>query len=472
MKSWGGRFEGRPDPVAAEFGRSIEVDAALALDDVDGSIAHVTGLERAGLLAADEATALRDGLAQLRDDIAAGEASWDPALEDIHMNVEFALEARIGPVARKLHTGRSRNDQVSTDLRLWVRRSIDEIDAAAVDLERALVWLARRHATAVMPAHTHTQPAQPVLFAHHLLAVVEMLERDRGRLADARRRANVSPLGSGAIAGAGFALDREAVATDLGFEGVTRNSIDASGDRDFLVETLAAVALTMVHVSRLAEELVWWSNPRFGFVRLSDAFSTGSSMLPNKRNPDPAELIRGRAAGAIGDLTGALSLLKGLPLGYQRDLQEANAPLFESCRSLQESLVVLTGAIGQIVIDEARMAAAAAQGATTAVSIADALVEKGVAFRAAHHVVGRLVRAAEARGVAPDALTDEEIDTALASSDDPVANGLAGDAAASLDVRAAASIDAALARPDVIGGTAPVRVAAELAAAARRLGLD
>ena len=472
MKSWGGRLEGRPDPVAAEFGRSIEVDAALALDDVDGSIAHVTGLERAGLLAADEATALRDGLAQLRDDIAAGEASWDPALEDIHMNVEFALEARIGPVARKLHTGRSRNDQVSTDLRLWVRRSIDEIDAAAVDLERALVWLARRHATAVMPAHTHTQPAQPVLFAHHLLAVVEMLERDRGRLADARRRANVSPLGSGAIAGAGFALDREAVATDLGFEGVTRNSIDASGDRDFLVETLAAVALTMVHVSRLAEELVWWSNPRFGFVRLSDAFSTGSSMLPNKRNPDPAELIRGRAAGAIGDLTGALSLLKGLPLGYQRDLQEANAPLFESCRSLQESLVVLTGAIGQIVIDEARMAAAAAQGATTAVSIADALVEKGVAFRAAHHVVGRLVRAAEARGVAPDALTDEEIDTALASSDDPVANGLAGDAAASLDVRAAASIDAALARPDVIGGTAPVRVAAELAAAARRLGLD
>jgi len=472
VKAWGGRFSGRPDPRAADFGRSIEVDAELALDDLNGSIAHVNALERATILTADEATALRDGLAALRAEVVAGTVAWDPELEDIHMNVEFALEARIGPVARKLHTGRSRNDQVSTDLRLWVRRSIDEIDAAAVDLERALVRLARRHATAVMPAHTHTQPAQPVLFAHHLLAVVEMLERDRGRLADARRRANVSPLGSGAIAGAGFALDREAVATDLGFEGVTRNSIDASGDRDFLVETLAAVALTMVHVSRLAEELVWWSNPRFGFVRLSDAFSTGSSMLPNKRNPDPAELIRGRAAGAIGDLTGALSLLKGLPLGYQRDLQEANAPLFESCRSLQESLVVLTGAIGEIVIDEARMAAAAAQGATTAVSIADGLVEKGVAFRAAHHVVGRLVRAAEARGVAPDALTDEEIDTALASSDDPVANGLAGDAAASLDVRAAASIDAALARPDVIGGTAPVRVAAELAAAARRLGLD
>src|SRR6185503_17365357 len=253
MKSWGGRFEGRPDPAAAEFGRSIDIDAALALDDVDGSVAHVTGLERAGLLTADEAKALRDGLGRLREEIASGEASWDPALEDIHMNLEFALEERIGPVARKLHTGRSRNDQVSTDLRLWVRRAIDDIDAAALDLERALVRLAREHADAVMPAHTHTQPAQPVLFAHHLLAYVEMLERDRGRLADARRRANVSPLGSGAVAGAGFAIDREAVAAELGFEGVTRNSIDASGDRDFLVETLAAVALAMVHLSRLAE---------------------------------------------------------------------------------------------------------------------------------------------------------------------------------------------------------------------------
>src|SRR6185503_14258112 len=269
------------------------------------------------------------------------------------------------------------------------------------------------HADAVMPAHTHTQPAQPVPFAHHLLALVEMLERDRGRLADARRRANVSPLGSGAIAGAGFALDREAVATDLGFEGVTRNSIDASGDRDFLVETLAAVALTIIHVSRLAEELVWWSNPRFGFVRLSDSFSTGSSMLPNKRNPDPAELVRGRAGRAIGNLTGVLALLKGLPLGYQRDLQEANPALFESCRALQASLSVLAGAIGELVVDEQRMAAAAAEGAGTAVSMADALVEQGVAFRAAHHLVGGLVHAAEARNAPLDELTDREIADAL-----------------------------------------------------------
>jgi len=472
MKAWGGRFEGRPDPSAAELGRSIDVDAELALDDIDGSNAHVTGLERAGLLTADEAAALRDGLARLRDEVEAGHASWDPALEDIHMNVEFALEARIGPVARKLHTGRSRNDQVSTDLRLWVRRAIDDIDAGALGLERALVRLARDHAAAVTPAHTHTQPAQPVLFAHHLLAHVEMLERDRGRLADARRRANVSPLGSGAIAGAGFAIDRDAVAADLGFEGVTRNSIDASGDRDFAAETLAVVALAMVHLSRLAEELVWWSNPRFGFVRLSDAFSTGSSMLPNKRNPDPAELVRGRAARAIGNLTGVLTLLKSLPLGYQRDLQEANGPLFESCRSLQASLAVLTGAIAGLVVDEARMAEAAAEGSTTAVSMADRLVEHGVAFRAAHHIVGSLVRVAETTDVPLAALTDADIAAALRSSDDTVAERLAGEPGIAENLRAAATVEAALARPDVVGGTAPSRVAAELAEAARRLGLD
>jgi len=472
VKTWGGRFEDRPDPSAAEFGRSIEVDAELALDDIDGSIAHVTGLERAGVLSSDEAVALRDGLAKLREEVAAGTATWDPALEDIHMNVEFALEERIGPVARKLHSGRSRNDQVATDLRLWARRAIDGIDAAAIDLERALVRVARAHPDAVMPAHTHTQPAQPVLLAHHLLAHVEMLERDRGRLADARSRANVSPLGSGAIAGAGFPIHREAVAADLGFDGVTRNSIDASGDRDFVVETLAAVALAMVHLSRLAEELVWWSNPRFGFVRLSDSFSTGSSMLPNKRNPDPAELVRGRAGRAIGNLTGVLALLKGLPLGYQRDLQEANPALFESCRALQASLSVLAGAIGELVVDEQRMAAAAAEGAGTAVSMADALVEQGVAFRAAHHLVGGLVHAAEARNAPLDELTDREIADALGESDDPVARGLAGDAAARASTLAAAAIPVAVARPDVIGGTAPGRVAAEVTAAARRLGLD
>jgi argininosuccinate lyase len=471
VKSWGGRFEGRPDPRAADFGRSIEVDAELALDDIDGSGAHVAGLERAGIVSADEAAALRAGLAGLRAELEAGAVTWDPALEDVHMNLEFALEDRIGPVARKLHTGRSRNDQVSTDLRLWLRRTIDELDQGILGLERALVVLARRHASAVMPGHTHVQPAQPVLFAHHLLAYVEMLERDRGRLADARGRANVSPLGSGAIAGAGFRLDREAMAADLGFDGVTRNSIDASGDRDFVAETLAAVALAMVHLSRLAEELVWWSNPRFGFVRLSDAFSSGSSMLPNKRNPDPAELVRGRAARVIGHLTGVLAMLKGLPLGYQRDLQEDKPPLFESCRALRASLEVLAGVMADLEVNEARMAEAAGEGFVTAIAVADRLVERGVAFRAAHHVVGVLVRAAEARGAHLDELTEEEIEAALGQSDDETAQALARDPGAAADLRSQATPTAAISRADVVGGTAPARVAAELAVAAQRLGL-
>ena len=470
MKAWGGRFTGSPDEVSSAFGRSIDVDGELALDDIAGSTAHVHGLERAAIVSAEEATQLVAGLEALRAEVAAGTLAWDPALEDVHMNLEFALEARIGPVAGKLHTGRSRNDQVATDLRLWTRRAIDGLDEAIVGLERAFVGLARRHAAAIMPAHTHVQPAQPVLFAHHLLAYVQMLERDRGRLADARRRANVLPLGSGAIAGAGFPLDREAVAAELGFDGVTRNSIDASGDRDFVVETLAAMALAMVHLSRLAEELVWWSNPRFGFVRLADADSSGSSLLPNKRNPDPAELVRGRAARVIGELGGFLALLKGLPLGYQRDLQEGVPPLFEGCRALHASLAVLTGVVERLRVDEARLREAAEQGFSTAVAVADRLVDRGVPFRAAHHLVGALVRLAEERASPLTSLSDDDIRAVLRASDDQAARALAGNAGVPAELRDAAGIEAALARPDVIGGTAPDRVAAELAAAERRLG--
>jgi argininosuccinate lyase len=469
VKTWGGRFEGGPDPTAADFTRSIEVDVELAVDDIAGSIAHVRGLGRAGLLSDAEVEALARGLEALRAEVVGGTLEWDPALEDVHMNLEAALEARLGPVARKLHTGRSRNDQVSTDLRLWTRRTIDSLDEAAIGLERALVGLALRHPDAVMPGHTHVQPAQPVLFAHHLLAHVEMLERDRGRLADARRRGNVSPLGSGAIAGAGFALDREATAAELGFDGLTRNSIDASGDRDFVLETLAATAIAMGHLSRLAEELVWWSNPRFGFVRLADEWSTGSSMLPNKRNPDVAELVRGRAAGVIGQLTATLALIKGLPLGYQRDLQEDKTPLFQAAGTLRTSLEALAGAVASLAVDEARMRAAAEEGFTTAVALADALVERGVTFRAAHHVVGRLVRAAEAAGVDLASLDDQALSAALAESDDPVAAELAAESAIGETLRAAATIEGALGRCDVAGGTAPGRVRAELESAARRL---
>ncbi len=312
MKSWGGRFAAQPDASAADFGRSIEIDAELAMEDIAGSLAHVAGLLRAGLLTPAEAEAIGGGLRSIADDVRDGSIVWDPAHEDIHMNVEMALAARIGPVAGKLHTGRSRNDQVATDLRLFLRRRIDDIDTAAFGLERALVSLALVHRDAVMPGHTHVQPAQPVLFAHHLLAYVEMLERDRGRFADALKRADLSPLGSGALAGAGFALDREATAEALGFSGVTHNSIDAVGDRDPVVESISAAALTMAHLSRLAEEIVWWTNPNFGFVRPADAWSTGSSMMPNKRNPDAAELIRGRTARVMGHLVTALTMLKGI----------------------------------------------------------------------------------------------------------------------------------------------------------------
>ncbi|MFM2105981.1 MAG: hypothetical protein RL338_1013 [Chloroflexota bacterium] len=469
MRLWGGRFSGTTDERVAAFTRSIELDAALALDDLTGSLAHVRGLGRAGLLADDEVRALVAGLEGLRAEVEAGTLAWDPALEDVHMNLEAALAARIGPVAGKLHTGRSRNDQVATDLRLWLRRSVDRLDDGIVAMERALVSLAERHPAAVLPGTTHIQPAQPVLLAHHLLAYVEMLERDRGRLADARRRANVSPLGSGALAGAGYPLDREATARELGFDGVTANSLDAVSDRDFVVETVAAIALAMVHLSRLAEEITWWSNPRFGFVRAADAFSTGSSMMPNKKNPDPAELVRGRAARVVGSLTGLLALLKGLPLAYQRDLQEDKAPLFEAVATLEASLDVMAGMVATLAVDADAMRAAAGEGYVTATAVADALVRRGLPFRDAHHAVGALVAACEAAGIGLEAAPDAAIREALAGAG-AAAAAMAGEPGLPAALREAAGIDGALASCDVVGGTAPGRVAAALAAARTRLG--
>ena len=469
MRLWGGRFGGETDSRAADFTRSIEVDRALALDDLAGSVAHVRGLGRAGLLDEAEVAALLAGLDALRVDVEAGTLAWDPGLEDVHMNLEAALAARIGPVAGKLHTGRSRNDQVATDLRLWARRTVDDLDAGILGMERALVGLAEREGDAVLPGMTHIQPAQPVLFAHHLLAYVEMLERDRGRLADCRRRANVSPLGAGALAGAGYPLDREATALELGFDGVTRNSLDAVSDRDFVAELLFAVALGMVHLSRLAEEVTWWSNPRFGFVRAADAFATGSSMMPNKRNPDAAELVRGRAARVVGSLAGFLALLKGLPLAYQRDLQEDKPPLFEACAAFGASLGVMAGMVETLAVDRAAMRRAASEGFITATAVADALVRRGVPFRVAHHVVGRLVAAAEAGGRALTDLDDGVIAAALAESRDSAVMGLAGDPGLPGALREAANLDAALASCDVIGGTAPGRVAAAVATARARL---
>jgi argininosuccinate lyase len=428
-------------------------------------------LAEAGLLSEVEAARIGEGLRAIEAEVRAGTIRWDPELEDIHLNVEMALAARVGDVAGKLHTGRSRNDQVVTDLRLWLKRRVAALDAAIVGLERAIVGLADRHRQAIMPGHTHVQPAQPVLFAHHLLAYVEMLERDRGRFADALARADVSPLGSGALAGAGFRLDRQAVAARLGFVGVTRNSIDAVGDRDFVVEALAAAALSMTHLSRLAEELVWWSNPAFGFVRLAEAWSTGSSMMPNKRNPDPAELIRGRTARVSGHLVTALGLLKGLPAGYQRDLQEDKPALFDALAVTEASLRVAAGLVSTLHVDEGRMREASTDGYTTATAVADTLVELGVPFREAHHIVGSLVARAEASKLELTDLSDADVAAALAGSSDPVAVSLASDPASAQSLRDAATLESALARPDVIGGTAPARVHAELTAAIERLGL-
>jgi len=471
MRLWGGRFSDDSDERVAAFGRSIDIDREMAIDDLDGSVAHIRGLGRAGIITADEVATLVAGLVDLRRDVEAGELRWDPALEDVHLNLEVALTERLGAVAGKLHTARSRNDQVATDLRLWTRRAIDRLDAGLLAFEEALVDLAERDGDTIMPGTTHVQPAQPVLLAHHLLAYVEMAERDRGRLADARRRLNVSPLGSGALAGAGYPLDRETTATELGFDGVTANSIDAVGDRDFVVETLAAVALGMVHLSRLAEEIVWWSNPRFGFVRVADAYSTGSSMMPNKRNPDPAELVRGRSARAIGALTAVLGLLKGLPLGYQRDLQEDKPPLFGAVATYEASLGIMAGLVATLAIDADRMRAAADEGYTTATAAADALVRRGVPFRAAHHVVGALVGRAERDAVPTLArLPDSAVVDALRESDDATARSLADQPGIAEAVRGAASVEGSLAAADVIGGTAPKRVAEALAAARARLG--
>src|SRR6476620_9296435 len=409
MRLWGGRFAEENDRRVADFTRSIELDRELAADDIAGSIAHVRALGRAGLLTEDEVGELVGGLEGLASDVANGSIAWDPDLEDVHLNLESALADRIGAVAGKLQTGRSRNDQVATDLRLWSRRAIDRLDEALVGFEGALVTLAEREGTAILPGTTHIQPAQPVLFAHHLLAYVEMAERDRARLADARRRVNVSPLGAGPLAGAGFPLDREATAVELGFDGVTANSLDAVSDRDFVIELVGAIALGMVHLSRLAEEITWWSNPRFGFIRVSDAFSTGSSVMPNKKNPDPAELVRGRAARVIGAQAGLLALVKGLPLAYQRDLQEDKAPLFDAVAVYGSSLGVMSGLLDTLSVDRERMRAAADEGYTTATAVADALVRRGIPFRVAHHVVGSLVAQAEEAGLRLDQVPDPMI---------------------------------------------------------------
>jgi argininosuccinate lyase len=404
-KMWGGRFGSGPDPIMEDINASIHFDRHLYRQDIAASKAHAAMLAKKGIIAAQDAKRIAHGLDTILSEIEAGKFSFKRALEDIHMNVESRLATLIGPAAGRLHTARSRNDQVATDFRLWVRDAIDEIDAALAGYQRALATKALAHADTVMPGFTHLQPAQPVTFGHHLLAYVEMAARDRGRFADARTRLNESPLGSGALAGTSFPIDRGMTAKALGFARPMANSLDAVADRDFVLETLSACAIASVHLSRFAEEIVIWSSPLAGLIKLSDKFTSGSSMMPQKRNPDAAELVRAKTGRIVGALTGLMVVIKGLPLAYQKDLQEDKEGAIDAIGALALSLRAMTGMVGDLEPDIARMKAVAGDGYSTATDLADWLTRTlKLPFREAHHITGRIVAAAAEKGVALDRL--------------------------------------------------------------------
>jgi argininosuccinate lyase len=451
-KAWAGRFDAPTARVVEEFTTSLPVDRILYPHDIAGSRAHVKALVRAKLLTPREGRRLDAGLRRVLAELDGGHFRFRRSDEDIHMAVERRLTELLGPLGGKLHTGRSRNDQVALDLRLWLRAECDALDSDLARVQRALVAVARRHQDAVLPGYTHLQRAQPVLLAHHLLAYYEMLARDRGRVRDCRARADELPLGAGALAGAGFALDRRHVAKLLGFARVTRNSLDAVADRDAAAEFLAAAAIAAVHLSRLAEELVLWASEEFGFVQLPDAFATGSSMMPQKKNPDVAELVRGRTGRVLGALVALLTTLKGLPLAYNRDLQEDKALVFDAAATLRRSLTVLAAMLPALRFDTARMAAAG-DGLLLATDIADLLVERGLPFRRAHEVVGGLVRHCLATGTAL-----RDLDAAILRRHSPL-----------LDRSLVRGLTPArsVARRRVVGGTAPAEVRRQLARAAR-----
>jgi len=408
-KNWGGRFDEDLDAAAVRFSASVDVDKRLAPQDIAQSIAHARMLGARGIISADDAARIIAGLEQLLTEIEAGRFEWDASKEDVHMNVESALSANIGEAGGRLHTGRSRNDQIATDMRLWTRGACHQ-STRRIDELCCVLWArARASLDVLMPGYTHLQRAQPVRLSHHLLAWCEMLERDRSRLLDAAKRLNLSPLGSGALAGTTFPLDREATARELGFDGVTRNSLDAVADRDFLVEAVAALANCAIHLSRIGEELVLWSSQEFGFVQMSDAFTTGSSMMPQKKNPDMAELVRGKSGRVVGDLVTLLVLLKGLPLTYNRDLQEDKPPLFDAFDTVDACLQILAGSLASARFDAAAMRAALRRGFVDATELADYLSAKGVAFRQAHHAAGRLVRRALELGKTLSELTLDEL---------------------------------------------------------------
>ena len=408
-KLWDGRFSEGTAAIVERFTASIDIDRRLYRYDIEGSIAHSRMLAKTGIIPEAEAEAIVQGLAQVRGEIEAGRFAFDPRLEDIHMHIESRLTEIVGPAARKVHTARSRNDQVALDLRLYLRDVLDAVGGQLAALERALIGVARTHIDVILPGYTHLQRAQPVLLAHHLMAYVEMFARDRERCAECRRRTNVMPLGSAALAGTTFPIDRAYTAELLGFPAVSANSLDAVSDRDFVIEFLAAASLCMMHLSRMAEELVLWSSAEFGFIELPDSFATGSSIMPQKKNPDVPELIRGKTGRVYGHLMAQLTLMKGLPLSYNRDLQEDKAALFDAVDTLSACLEVLAQMVPGIAVRRERMEAAASRGYLNATDLADYLVRAGVTFREAHHAVGRAVRLAAASGRELDELTLEEL---------------------------------------------------------------
>ena len=449
---WGGRFAGGPADVMRDINASISFDKRMWRQDLTGSKAHAAMLGAQGIVDASDIAAILGGLEAIEAEYAAGGLVEDAGLEDIHMHVETRLAQLIGPAAGRLHTARSRNDQVATDFRLWVRDAIDQLDAGLQAFSRALLSRAAEHAETVMPGFTHLQIAQPVTLGHHLMAYVEMARRDRGRFADARKRLNECPLGSAALAGTGFPIDRDATASALGFDRPTANSLDSVSDRDFSLEFLSAAMLCGLHLSRLAEEIVIWASQPYGFVRLPDAFSTGSSIMPQKRNPDAAELVRGHSGRLLGCLVALAGTMKGLPLAYSKDMQDDKPPVFEAFDLLSLGLAAMTGMVDTLAFVTERMRAVAGAGYSTATDLADWLVrEAGVPFREAHHITGRAVAAAEAAG------------TGLA--DLPLATLQAIDPRIDARVFEVLSIDASVASRASYGGTAPSRVREAIAAA-------
>jgi argininosuccinate lyase len=444
-QQWGGRYSGGPSAIMEAINASIGFDRKMWRQDIRGSLAHAAMLRHVGIINADDEAAIKEGLAAIGQEIEAGDFPFSEALEDIHMNIEARLTDRIGEAGKRLHTARSRNDQVALDVRLWVRDAIDGLDGQIADVMQALVERADEHAATVMPGFTHLQPAQPTTLGHHLLAYVEMLGRDRSRLGDCRARMNESPLGAAALCGSGFPIDRHMTAAALGFDGPMRNSLDAVASRDFAMEFLAALAICATHLSRFAEEVVLWTNPYFGFVKLSDAYTTGSSIMPQKRNPDAAELVRAKVGRVAGALVGLMTVMKGLPLTYGKDMQEDKEGIFDAAETMALALAATAGMVRDMKPDAARLREAAGASFSTATDLADWLVrELRMPFRDAHHVTGRLVAKAEARGVDLSELTLDE----MHAEEPRIHNG----------VFQVLSVEASVASRTSYGGTAPVNV--------------